>query len=408
MTELAITETKSFNLQDRIAWLAGVSLVISALCVPTTISGTDFFMTVAVILGILSGQLKTTWLMIKNNPLATLSLAIVILAIVATLWSVAPWSNRLSAVHKYGKLLYIPFLLPLFLDKKWRYRCINAFLIAMFVTVILSIFKYYNLVSIGSNPGVDWVFHSHVETSYFVAFSVFILATRAFENRKLRWFNVLLILLFSYQEFFINEGRTGYIAYAVLLVLFCLQRLSLKGVLLSLVLTVLALFAMYHYSTSFRVRTNSTLHSLQQYQQGQAETSIGFRISFAKFSYHYLKQRPILGYGSGSFRYLYEHSPRIPGWGNRLNTPHDDFLLTAVEFGLVGMLLLIYFYYRQWLMAKRLIDHRFIAEGLILSFVVVSLYNSFLYTAVTGYFYVFFAALLFASYQKRQDKSENA
>src|SRR5690606_38766181 len=39
----------------------------------------------------------------------------------------------------------------------------------------------------------------------------------------LRWLNIILFGLFTFQEFFINDGRTGWVVYFVLIVLFFCQ-----------------------------------------------------------------------------------------------------------------------------------------------------------------------------------------
>ena len=68
--------------------------------------------------------------------------AFVLLVVIALSWSIAPWQDRLSALHKYGKLLYLPFLYPLCVEKKWREYTVGAFLLGMIVTVVLLFRKH--------------------------------------------------------------------------------------------------------------------------------------------------------------------------------------------------------------------------------------------------------------------------
>ncbi len=69
-----------------------------------------------------------------------------------------PLGERLSALHKYSKLLYIPFLIPLCADKKWRDRILVAFLVGVSITVLFSYLKVWGGLRFGSNPDQSAVF----------------------------------------------------------------------------------------------------------------------------------------------------------------------------------------------------------------------------------------------------------
>src|SRR5690606_27405371 len=101
------------------------------------------------------------------------------------------------------------FLIPLCMEKKWRDRAINAFLLGMLVTVFISFLIAYTPFTWGHPPNDPAsIFYNHIETSYFVAFSAFVFLHRAVYEFKLRWLNIILFGLFTFQEFFINDGRT--------------------------------------------------------------------------------------------------------------------------------------------------------------------------------------------------------
>ena len=86
----------------------------------------------------------------------------------------------------------------------------------------------------------------------------------------------------------------------------------------------------------------------------------------------------------------------MPGW-KVLRTPHNEYLMILVEFGVVGLISILLFFYCQFRQSFRLGELSFFAQGLILAFMISSFYNAFLYSAVTGHFYVFFIALFFGS-----------
>lgn len=403
MTETIALPTRGYKAKLRVA--GQVCLFLTALSVPVSITGTDVFMSLAALFAVLSGDWSEKFDYLKRHPLIIYGLLFFAMVCVATLWSAAPWSYRLSAVHKYGKLIYLPFIILLLRDETWRRRCLNAFVFAMIVTISISFLKAFGLSHYGKEPNsACWVFHSHIETGFFVAIAAYICALRAKQSRDWRWLNILLVVLFTAQEFFVNDGRTGYAVYLILTALFCYQLFGRKGLLLGGLGVVLLLGAITWISPTFYETAQRSLLSIDKYQRGDNNTSWGFRYDFAKFSWRLIKERPLLGWGAGSFRYNYEIDPKkIKGWGDRLNTPHSDYWLATTEFGVVGLLLFLYFFYRQWRMVSALGDYRWLAQGFLLSFMVSMLVNSFLYTTVTGSYYILFAALLFAGYEPLSD-----
>jgi len=392
--------------QNKLMTAGRVFLLLTALCVPTTITGTEIGISIAALLCWISGDIKAKWQVVSRNPLVIMAVVVVLFALLGTLWSSAPWPRRMIAVSKWAKLLYIPLIMPLFMHKQWRQWCLHAFVFAIFVTVVMSYMKAFGWLVYGKDISPGWVFHSHVETSFFVAFAAFIVATRAWQSKDYRWLNITLFALFTIQEIFVNDGRTGYFAYFLLALLFLYQRTSPRKFSLSVLSVMVLLGVLYVVPTKFSFNMKRAVASVQTYHQGVGNTSAGHRIDFARFSGRLIKEKPLLGHGSGSFLFEFLKSGGLPNWGPVLSTPHSDFLMMATELGIIGLLVLLYFYFRQWRMLPYLRDNRRLAQGLLLSFVAASLINSFLYTVVMGYFYVFMSALLFSAYEA--DKTDAA
>src|SRR5579871_5119499 len=103
-----------------------LSLVACAFFVPLSVTGTNISIVSAAACSVISGQFFAKFSRIKTNPLVISILMIVLFAAIAMFWSTIPWADRLSALHKYSKLLYFIFLIPLCLEEKWRDRAINA------------------------------------------------------------------------------------------------------------------------------------------------------------------------------------------------------------------------------------------------------------------------------------------
>src|SRR5262245_44044869 len=123
---------KSFiaNNQHFVLSLAYICLAVAAFLTPLSITGTNISMTEAAILCILSGLFFDQFKVVRSNPIILISLLIIALVFIGMFWSIGPWKDRLSSLHKYAKLLYIPFLIPLCLNVKWRKTAVDMFLIA--------------------------------------------------------------------------------------------------------------------------------------------------------------------------------------------------------------------------------------------------------------------------------------
>ena len=309
------------------------------------------------------------------------------------------------------------FLLPLCLEQRWRERAISAFLLAITLTVTLSYLLQYTSLHWGKINSPQFIFHSHIETSYFVAFSTYILVHRALYGQRYRWLFWLLAIVFTFHEFFINDGRTGWVVYFGLVILFFMQQaiahldnkthkalyieMVFRSLLLGTITILLLAIIIYNLSPSFHNRVSLLIPDLLSKHSQQVNTSetqphqSDLRISFFKYSLGLIREHPIMGAGTASFETIYKKSPGVPGWRD-LNNPHNEYLLMLVQGGLVGLCALLYFFYIQWCASFRLSDERQIAQALVFSGMISCFFNAFLYTSVTGHFYVVFLSLLFS------------
>jgi O-antigen ligase len=419
MTFYTQTQQVYSRLQPHLLLAGYVCLVASAFISPFSISATDIGISAAAGFCIISGEFFTQFKLIRFNPI-TLSILLLLAVVFAGMfWSIASWHDRWGAFHKYQKLLYFIFLLPLCLEQRWRERAISAFLLAITLTVILSYLLQYTSLHWGKINSPQFMFHSHIETSYFVAFSTYILVRRALYGHRYRWLCWLLAAVFTFHEFFINNGRTGWIVYFGLVILFFMQQamahldnkthkalyigIVFRSILLGTITILLLAIIIYNLSPSFHDRVSLLIPDFLSQHSQQINTSEtqphkpDLRISFFKYSLGLIREHPMMGMGTASFEAIYKKSPAVPGWRD-LNNPHNEYLLIFVQGGLVGLYALLYFFYTQWCVSFRLGDERQIAQALLLSGMISCFFNAFLYTSVTGHFYVLFLSLLFSRY----------
>jgi len=374
---------------------ANYFLVLTGFFVPLSITATDFSMALAAIFGVISGRFLQNFPQMKKSPFFWCTLWFILLVMLSFTWSIAPWGDRLSALHKYSKLLYIPLLLAICTDPRWRERTVIAFLAGTFITVILSYFKAWFGLHLGPSDNPAYVFYTHIETSFLVAFATYLLALYAWKNSSWRLLCCILIAIFSYQEFFINDGRTGWIAYLSLLLLFAVQLTGWKGLLLGIASIGVLTLSFYEFSPKFKGILDQSVYEVKQFQTGQVQTSLGYRLGFDYLGWQLVKQKPVAGYGAGSFATASKDVGGLPGW-RVIKTPHNEYLMVMVELGVIGLFSLLLLFGIQWGMTFYMGETKYFAQGLLLVFMISSIYNAFLYLSVSGHFYVLFTALFFS------------
>ncbi|WP_032112464.1 O-antigen ligase family protein [Candidatus Paracaedibacter symbiosus] len=303
--------------------------------------------------------------------------------------------NILLMKHTLKPLL-IPFFMHVFTKANERW-IVNAFILSMLLTVILALiqcfpgvnFKYAAKFTSGS------IFKNHIATSIFMAFACFIVAHQALSHkRQERFIYCALFVFFAFHLFYLNHGRTGYIIFAALFVLFLFQRCTIKVIGISLISGLIIALSVFKLSPNFNKRINEAQQEYHLYhQQGKSETSTGLRLELWRNSIKLFKQKPILGWGTNSFRKAYQTLPETHKTTHAHN-PHNQFLLIAVENGIVGLLLFLGFLlccgWASLLMPAN-ISHLF--QGVLVTFIVGSFGNSLLGDHSEGLFFVLFCAL---------------
>jgi heptosyltransferase-2 len=145
-------------------------------------------------------------------------------------------------------------------------------------------------------------------------------------------------------------------------------------------------------SERFSNKVIEAVHDITLYSQGNDATSQGYRLDYWKQSLKAISDSPMVGHGVGSWRQKY-----ISYGGNEPNAPsnpHQQFLLWTVEAGLIGLALLVRFFWALLKDAQSLDgsakDAMLSALGIVL---MVSLFNCPFYGAGIGEFFI----LIFAS-----------
>lgn len=321
--------------------------------------------------------------------------AVIFLAYIlfATLWSPAPYALQFIVLGKYCKLIYLPILAVGFINRSVRFASFNAYLAAMLVTCIISIFKAHGIFLRG-DPGA--IFYNHIITGFMMAFAAYLACFLAFQyDGWKRGVYIALVLLTSYQVLFINTGRTGYIIYFILMSFLFIQKLTLKQAIAG-ILVFSALFALvYTESSTMQRRTHDLISDIHALHHHNPNTSLGYRMQFHDYARSLWLKYPLAGIGTGGFKYTFAQDNPIPSWGKVLTDPHSQYWMTLSEHGIIGLVLLFAFLGSLFISSFKLTETRPILLGILISFCIGSVSDSILCYSTAGYLLVVMGAICF-------------
>ena len=117
-------------------------------------------------------------------------------------------------------------------------------------------------------------------------------------------------------------------------------------------------------------------------------------------------QHPIIGNGTASFTHQYAIDKPVSSWTRRLLEPHSQYWLFAAEYGVIGLCLLVGFLITVLNEIFKICSQRerYIGFGILLAFVFGNFSDSLLLYSGSGYFFLFFFAIVLSARLNRLDR----
>ena len=370
--------------------------------IPISTAGTSATFGMLVVCWLLTGDYAAKYQMIRRNRVALLAIALFGTYAVGLTYTTAPLSEAAGALLKYRRLLCIPVLVTIYTHSRARDYTIRAFELAMLITLVASFLMWWGLLESGRGTPYDCaVFKNHITQNILMAFFVAVLANRACQDRRYRWIYVGIILLAVYNILFMVGGRTGYVVLSALVGLFMFQRRGLRGLALAATLVIGVGAAAFVCSGVFRERVTLVAREVADYynyRRDSPDSSVGERLAFYRSSVRIASQSPLIGTGTGSFRHEFAKQSESKGRRTVLQ-PHNEYLNVLVQTGVLGLSLFLYWLYTQWAQSKRLPrDMALLAQAVLVTFVVGSLFNSLMSDTTESHVYCHFIGLCFATF----------
>jgi len=225
---------------------------------------------------------------------------------------------------------------------------------------------YLGVLAIGSYQwiiqgaqGVPWLKFSYLGYSAAIGIGVLLAAyfscvTSANRSRYLSWLLALLLLFLQFNQ----SSRGLLVATLVALLLMIILRYRIEGKRLAggLVSVVAAITLLAASSNIFHERLFQAGTDLQLFQQGNYQTSLGYRLAMWEIGLRGIAERPILGHGAGMAKQYFEESAATYGQGIYKNLPefqktvhfHNELIEIGVHLGLLGILAFMFLLW-SWL-----------------------------------------------------------
>ncbi|MBA1443578.1 MAG: O-antigen ligase family protein [Chromatiales bacterium] len=373
--------------------------VFAAFSVPLPTAWLTVAMGLLLIFWVLGGGYSNKWRRMQENPLTRWSLLLLLAFALGLLYSSAGMDEALDKSGKYLKLLYIPLLISLLDSRLWQTRAVNAFLLAMLLTLVASWGMYAGLIPHATELFPNTVFRGRIAQNFFMAFTAYLLFDRFMrDSGRWRWLWGFLLGLALINVLLLVGGRTGQLVLLVLILLAAVQYLNWRGLLAGGLVIVLISLLSYQFSENFSSRVDLTLQQLDAFNDGvRNRWKVGPRLEMYSNSLELIGRHPLVGTGSGSFAIEYNKLARQKGLALMSANPHNEYMNITVQLGLVGLLLFLLLLYNHWRLSAQ-VDPLFrgSSQALVVAMVVGCLFNSFLMDRGEGSFYVVLTAVYLA------------
>jgi len=335
-----------------------------------------------------------------TRPICAAPIALVLLAVVGTLWSDAAWGARLYALSPTVKLLVLPVLLYHFERSPRGHWMFIAFLVSCALLSVMSwLVAFY--------PGLSLKPYDPLERGIFVKnyidqsqeFALCAVALGYPIVRLLRekryWLAGLLTALalsFFINMTFVVVSRTALVTVPIMFGVFALLHLRWRSIAIIAVALIAGAAIAWQASPQLRKTADSFVSDYTRYKEKGEPTSLGLRLEFWRKSLIFFAEAPIKGHGTGSTRGLFQQVATPSGLyqasAEVIGNPHNQTLNVAVQWGVIGIAVL----YAIWILHLLL----FRGDGLacwigllvVVQNIFTSLFNSHLFDFHEGWMYV--------------------
>jgi O-antigen ligase len=197
-------------------------------------------------------------------------------------------------------------------------------------------------------------------------------------------------LLFLGDVVFVALSRTSVIVIVVLYLLLGLRHFERRTFAMFVAAGVVVAALTWTASPYMRNRVTHVAAELDSSHTNLNQTSAGIRLVFWKMSVDVIREAPLFGHGTGSIKEMFARAAASdPTAAKGATNPHNQFLATAIQTGLLGAVLLLVMWAAQFRMFLVPGPMAWVGLCAVAQNIVSSLFNSHLSDFSNGWLYVF-------------------
>ena len=382
--------------------LAISSFLCSIFFMPLGTAPTFIFMGLTACFWFFSGDYTNKINILIHNKFAQSVFIFILIFFLGAIYSTADYEEIFYQISKYTKLFFILVGLSLMTDKKWQKLGINLFCLAMLITLFLSLTSVVfplNFVkgTVGGASDNHFVFKDHIAQNLLMSYFVLIMLVKSqgTSNVSNKFIFLGIAFLAIIDIVFFVQGRTGYISLAANILLFLIYFSPRKKIGLYIALTLFTSVLLLSFSKNFTSRIELAATEFQNTEAKQL-TSVGQRVEFFTKSIELIKERPVWGWGTGSYAQQFCRVAISEEWcqAGKFH-PHNQFMAIGVQLGLIGIGIFLYFLWSAIETARKLDLHqKVLALGLISTLIVDSFLHAPLFLVSEAQFFIIMLGLL--------------
>ena len=371
--------------------------VLLGVAIPTSIAASGIIMGFLALLWIFEGGVNEKLKQIISSKWMLAVLALISYYGLAMLWG----DNHENSSWIFQKLplllMFIVFATTNFKQKTLKLGAI-AFLITTFISALIAIaidfgiiqelYNYTNMISLNNNHKSAFIKYNY--HNLLLAFSALLCFYLLIEKQTKYPIILLLFILIYGWSIFSEAGRAGHLIFILFFILYSAYYIKQKALIILGLLGLLSviLIGAYKFSHPFKVRIDEGVEVVLN--KGKRPGKIkDIRYVFVQESINYIKEKPFLGYGTGSFGTIFNREVKSGHKFYTHTTPHNNYLYVWFELGIFGIVLLLsifYFQIRELIVLKNGF-HRLVLP---LMFMTIMLVDSYFFIFILTTFYIYF------------------
>src|SRR5260370_13906396 len=198
----------------------------------------------------------------------------------------------------------------------------------------------------------------------------------------------MVVGLFS-NMMFVASARRGLVYMPVLLILFAVRYLNRRAMFSLFLATVVTAALVWSTSPYLRQRIEHFAPEYQLYAERGVPTSTGQRLEYWSKAIEWIGQAPLFGHGTGSTRQLFgrEAVGKTGAWADKISNPHNQTLYVAIEWGLLGCVVLYAMWCSHLLLFREMGFAAWVGLVVVVQNILSSLFNSHLFDFHEGWMY---------------------